>query len=157
MADQFLSGGHYKYYDSDASKLDGSAYLKATYTFASNFKAFADLQYRHVGYKTTGINDKFYSEGNRWYNQNLDIDETYDFLNPKLGLSWVKGASHVYASAAMSHREPSRDNFTDNYKYPFPKAESVLDYEAGYNYTSERFQAGANLYYMDYTDKLVLV
>ncbi len=155
MADQFLSGGHYKYYDSDASKLDGSAYLKATYTFASNFKAFADLQYRHVGYKTTGINDKFYSEGNRWYNQNLDIDETYDFLNPKLGLSWVKGASHVYASAAMSHREPSRDNFTDNYKYPFPKAESVLDYEAGYNYTSEGFQAGANLYYMDYTDQLV--
>ncbi|MBQ6178711.1 MAG: TonB-dependent receptor [Bacteroidales bacterium] len=155
MADQFLSGGHYKYYDSDASKLDGSAYLKATYTFASNFKAFADLQYRHVGYKTTGINDKFYSEGNRWYNQSLDIDETYDFLNPKLGLSWVKGASHVYASAAMSHREPSRDNFTDNYKYPFPKAESVLDYEAGYNYTSEGFQAGANLYYMDYTDQLV--
>ena len=155
MADQFLSGGHYKYYDSDASKLDGSAYLKATYTFASNFKAFVDLQYRHVGYKTTGINDKFYSEGNRWYNQNLDIDETYDFLNPKLGLSWVKGASHVYASTAMSHREPSRDNFTDNYKYPFPKAESVLDYEAGYNYTSEGFQAGANLYYMDYTDQLV--
>ena len=155
MADQFLSGGHYKYYDSDASKLDGSAYLKATYTYASNFKAFVDLQYRHVGYKTTGINDKFYSEGNRWYNQNLDIDETYDFLNPKLGLSWVKGASHVYASTAMSHREPSRDNFTDNYKYPFPKAESVLDYEAGYNYTSEGFQAGANLYYMDYTDQLV--
>ncbi len=155
MADQFLSDGYYKYYDSDASKLDGSAYLKATYSFAKYFKAFADLQYRHVRYKTSGINDKFYSEGNRWYNQNLDIDETYGFLNPKLGLSWIKGVNHAYASAAMSHREPSRDNFTDNYKYPFPKAESVLDYEAGYNYTSEKFQAGANLYYMDYTDQLV--
>ena len=155
MADQFLSGGNYKYYDSDATKFDGSAYVKATYTFARHFKAFADLQYRHVGYKTSGINDKFYEEGNRWYNQELDIDEKYDFVNPKAGISWIKGASHIYASAAMSHREPSRDNFTDNYKYPFPKAESVLDYEVGYNYTSERFHSGANLYYMDYTDQLV--
>ena len=155
MADQFLSGGNYKYYDSDATKFDGSAYVKATYTFARHFKAFADLQYRHVGYKTSGINDKFYEEGNRWYNQELDINEKYDFVNPKAGISWIKGASHIYASAAMSHREPSRDNFTDNYKYPFPKAESVLDYEVGYNYTSERFHSGANLYYMDYTDQLV--
>lgn len=155
MADQFLSGGNYKYYDSDASKFDGSAYLKATYSFAKHFKAFGDLQYRHVGYKTSGINDKFYSEDNRWYNQELDIDEKYDFFNPKAGISWIKGSNHIYASAAMSHREPSRDNFTDNFKYPFPKAESVLDYEAGYNYTSDGFQAGANLYYMDYTDQLV--
>ncbi|MBP3270116.1 MAG: TonB-dependent receptor [Bacteroidales bacterium] len=155
MADQFLAAGNYKYYDSDASKFDGSAYLKATYSFAKHFKAFGDLQYRHVGYKTGGINDKFYSEDNRWYNQELDIDEKYDFFNPKAGISWIKGSNHIYASAAMSHREPSRDNFTDNFKYPFPKAESVLDYEAGYNYTSDGFQAGANLYYMDYTDQLV--
>ncbi|MBR1926410.1 MAG: TonB-dependent receptor, partial [Bacteroidales bacterium] len=155
MSDTFLSSGPYQYYDSDASKLDGSAYLKATYSFARDWKVFGDIQYRHVGYETSGINDKFYEEGGRWHNQELSIDETYDFLNPKVGISWVKGHNHLYASAAMSHREPSRDNFTDNYKYPFPVAESVLDYEAGYNFGSDRLQAGANIYYMDYDNQLV--
>lgn len=155
MSDTFLARGPYQYYDSDATKFDGSAYIKATYSFAHYWKAFGDIQYRHVGYKTDGINDKFYEEGDRWYNQELDIDEKYDVINPKIGISWVKGYNHIYASAAMSHREPQRDNFTDNYKYPFPVAESVLDYEAGYNFTSKRLQAGANLYYMDYDNQLV--
>ena len=155
MSDTFLAGGPYQYYDSDARKLDGSAYLKATYHFAKGFEAFGDVQYRHVGYKTGGINDKFYEEGGRWHNQTLDIDENYDFFNPKAGISWVKGPDHIYASAAISHREPQRDNFTDNYKYPFPKAEMVIDYELGYNYLTPKVQAGVNLYYMDYDNQLV--
>ena len=37
-----------------------------------------------------------------------------------------------------------------------PTAEKLLDYELGYTYRSEWFTAGVNLYYMDYTDQLVL-
>ena len=155
LADRILASGPYSYYDSDAAKFDGSAYLKATYSFAPDWEVFADAQYRRVRYITDGINDKFYEEGGRWYNQPLDIDETYNFFNPKLGLSWVKDYNHLYASAAVSQREPQRDNFTDNYKYPFPVAERVFDYELGYNYTAYKFQAGANLYYMDYDNQLV--
>ncbi len=155
MSDRLLAGGYYKYYDSDAAKLDGSAFVKGTYRFGKNFSAFADVQYRHVGYKTDGINDKFYKEGDRWYNQPLNIDEKYDFVNPKVGFSWVSGPNNAYASVAMSHREPQRDNFTDNYKYPFPLPESVIDYEFGYQFNTKRFQAGANIYYMDYDNQLV--
>jgi iron complex outermembrane receptor protein len=155
LSDRILSSGPYKYYDSDAVKFDASTYLKATYSFTDKLRAFADAQYRHVGYRTDGINDKFYEEGGRWYNQPLDIDEDYNFFNPKLGFSWVSDYNHVFASAAMSHREPQRDNFTDNFKYPFPVAERVLDYELGYNYTSYKLQAGVNLYYMDYDNQLV--
>ncbi|MBP5486849.1 MAG: TonB-dependent receptor plug domain-containing protein [Bacteroidales bacterium] len=155
LSSRILASGPYRYYDSDAAKFDGSAYLKATYSFARNWEVFADAQYRRVRYMTDGINDKFYEEGGRWYNQPLDIDETYNFFNPKLGLSWVKDFNHLYASAAVSHREPQRDNFTDNYKYPFPVAERVFDYELGYNYNSYKLQAGANLYYMDYDNQLV--
>ncbi len=36
----------------------------------------------------------------------------------------------------MSNREPERNNFTDNYNYPFPKAEHVNDYELGYQYSA---------------------
>lgn len=37
-----------------------------------------------------------------------------------------------------------------------PQQEKLLDYELGYTYRSEWFTAGVNLYYMDYTDQLVL-
>ena len=155
LAARLLKNGDYQYYDSDASKFDASAFVKAAYQLTDQWSAFADLQYRHVGYETSGINDNFYSDNGRWINQQLDIDETYNFLNPKLGLSWVSGPHHAYASLAVSHREPERNNFTDNYKYPFPKAESLMDYEAGYNFASRNFRAGVNLYYMDYTDQFV--
>ena len=155
LSDRILASGPYRYYESDADKSDGSVFVKATRRFGADWLAFADFQYRHVGYRTDGINDKFYEEGGRWHNQPLDIDEKYDFLNPKAGISWVSGPDHIYASVAVSHREPQRDNFTDNYKYPFPRAEMVVDYEAGYNYDSEGFIAGVNLYYMDYDNQLV--
>ena len=148
-------GKCYKYYDSDADKVDASAYIKASYRLTDEWLTFADVQYRHVGYKTDGINDKFFEDNGRWANQRLDIDQTYDFLNPKVGISWTARSHHAYASVAMSNREPQRDNFTDNYKYPYPKAESLIDYELGYNYSSRSFRAGANLYYMDYTDQFV--
>jgi len=155
VSEKYLGNGAYQYYDSDARKLDGNVYVKAAYRFHPQWQAFADIQYRHVAYKTDGINDKFYEEGGRYYNQPLDIDEKYDFLNPKAGISWTDGPHHAYASVAMSHREPQRDNFTDNYKYPFPKAERLLDYELGYSYSTRTLRLGANLYYMDYTDQFV--
>ncbi|MBR1485258.1 MAG: TonB-dependent receptor [Prevotella sp.] len=155
ISQQVLANGKYRYYDSDADKVDVSAYLKASYNLTAAWKAFADVQYRHVDYKTSGINDRFYQEGSLYYNQPLDVNEHYNFLNPKVGISWSEGPHHVFASAAMSHREPERNNFTDNYKYPFPKAESLLDYELGYNFSTKAFRAGVNLYYMDYTDQFV--
>ena len=148
-------GKNYKYYDSDAKKLDVSTYVKAAYNLTNQWQAFAEMQYRHVGYKTDGINDKFYEENGLWANQLLDINEKYDFLNPKAGISWSKGPHHAYASVAISHREPQRDNFTDNYKYPFPKAEHMTDYELGYNFSTRQVRLGANFYYMDYTNQFV--
>ena len=155
VANKYLANGDYKYYDSDASKLDGNAFIKAAYNFCKNWTIFGDAQYRHVDYKTTGINDKFYDDESGYYNQPLDIHEKYDFFNPKGGISFNMNNHHAYASVAMSHREPERNNFTDNGSYPFPKPEQLVDYELGYNYNGNIWQAGANLYYMDYTDQFV--
>ena len=152
---QILAHGDYTYYDSDAHKLDGSVFVKAAYHISEQWDAFADMQYRHVGYKTDGINDKFYDDESGYYNQKLDIDKKYDFLNPKAGFSWTKDGHRVYGSVAMSHREPERNNFTDNGSYPAPSAEQVLDYEVGYTYNGGIFRAGANFYYMDYKDQFV--
>ena len=145
----------YKYYDSDARKLDGNVFLKAAYHLSEQWDVFADLQYRHVSYETNGINDKFYDDESGYYNQRLDIDKKYDFLNPKAGFSWSLGGHRVYGSVAMSHREPERNNFTDNGSYPAPKAEQLLDYEAGYTFNNDLFRVGVNLYYMGYKDQFV--
>jgi iron complex outermembrane receptor protein len=155
VAQKYLYNGDYKYYDSDAVKLDGSAFVKAAFNISEQWTVFGDLQFRYVTYKTTGINDKFYDDESGYYNQPLNIFETYPFFNPKGGISWNLNNHHAYASVAMSHREPERNNFTDNGSYPFPKPEQLLDYELGYNYNGNIWQAGANLYYMDYTNQFV--
>ena len=156
VANKYLSNGDYKYYDSDASKLDGNAFIKAAFKITDHWTVFGDAQYRHVDYKTSGINDKFVkdSDGN-YVHHELNINEKYDFFNPKGGVSFDKDSHHAYASVAMSHREPERNNFTDNGNYPFPKPEQLIDYELGYNYDNNIWSAGANLYYMDYNNQFV--
>ena len=146
---------NFKYYDSDAHKLDGNVYLKAAYHLSDQWDVFADLQYRHVGYKTDGYNDKFYEEGSRYFNHLLDINQKYDFFNPKAGFSWTLNNHRVYGSVALSHREPERNNFTDNGSYPAPKAEQLLDFELGYTFTNDIWHVGVNGYYMKYTDQFV--
>lgn len=152
---KYMSNGDYKYYDSDATKFDGSAFVKAAYHINEQWDIFGDLQYRYVQYESNGINDKFYEETSGYYNQRLDIDEKYRFLNPKAGFSWNLNNHRVYGSIALSHREPERNNFTDNGAKPFPKSESLMDYELGYTFNNDIFHFGVNLYYMDYTNQFV--
>lgn len=146
----------YKYYDSDAGKTDASGFLKASYTINDAWSIFGDLQYRHVSYWTNGYNDKYYVDDNGVPQKHmLDVDVKYDFLNPKTGVNFQRGGHRAYASFAVAHREPERNNFTDNGKYPFPREERAFDWEAGYQYAGKRFHAGVNLYYMRYRDQLV--
>ena len=157
LADRlFATQGSYRYYDSDAAKFDGNAFLKATLRLTPHLSAFGDLQYRRVHFRTGGYNDKYieHSDGSveKHY---LDIDEHWDFFNPKAGLNFSYGPLRLYASAAMSHREPERNNFTDNGKYPAPRAERLLDYEGGFQLAGKAFRTGANFYYMRYKDQLV--
>ena len=156
LSARLLSGGSYQYYDSDASKFDGSAFVKASYRFSPNWSVFGDLQYRHVNYRTDGYNDKYIDNGDGTASKHLlDVDVHYNFFNPKAGLNFSQGVHRAYASVAISHREPERNNFTDNGKYPAPRAERLYDFEAGYQVEGSRARAGFNLYYMRYRDQLV--
>ena len=156
LSRQLLADGRYTYYRSPAHKLDGNVFVKAAYHIDEHWDVFADLQYRHVGFKTDGYNDKYYTDDNGVPQKHfLDINKKYDFFNPKAGFSWQQDAHRVYGSVALSHREPERNNFTDNGSYPAPKAEQLMDYELGYTFNSNIFRAGVNLYYMDYKDQFV--
>jgi iron complex outermembrane receptor protein len=56
----------------------------------------------------------------------------------------------------VAQKEPTRNNYTDGLLTQYPKPEKLFDYEWGYTYRNARFTAGINIYYMDYTDQLVL-
>ena len=156
LSDYLLANGDYKYYDSDATKNDASTYVKAGYEIMDGLHAFADIQFRHVGYKTYGINDKFIDNSDGTYtNQKLDINKKYNFLNAKAGLTYALANSKFHALVATAAREPERNNFTDNGNYPAPEPERMIDYEAGYTYNGNIWTAGLNFYYMDYKDQFV--
>jgi iron complex outermembrane recepter protein len=156
LNDTDFDNGSYTYYDSDARKDDYSAFVKASKQLGKHFTVFGDIQYRRVNYYTDGINDKFIEKEDGTYdNQHLNIDENYNFFNPKFGFSYNAGNHRAYASVAMSNREPERNNFTDNGSYPAPEAEHVNDYEFGYQYSGSVFRAGANFYFMDYVNQFV--
>ena len=55
----------------------------------------------------------------------------------------------------MANREPERNNFTDNGSYPAPEPERMMDIELGYQYNGRNWNAGINLYYMDYNNQFV--
>lgn len=149
-----LSPEH-EYYRNRSKKTDGNIYLKATYDLTQGLSAYADLQYRHIIYTIDGANDKY-----DW-NQNalrpLAVDKKFDFFNPKVGLNWNITSHHrLYASFSVAQKEPTRNNYTEGDPDSYPKAEKLLDYEAGYTFANQWLTAGANFYYMDYTDQLVL-
>lgn len=149
-------GGKYQYYDSDAQKNDIALFAKATLHLSDQWDAFADVQYRHVGFRTDGYNDKFVKDADGMYQaQPLNVDVTYDFVNPKAGFAWHKDGHRAYVSYAMSSREPERNNFTDNGQSGAPRAERLHDVEVGYSYDGKNWYASVGAYYMGYKDQLV--
>ncbi len=145
------------YYRNKGTKNDGNIYLKADYEIVKGFRAYADLQYRHITYKIYGQNDKYDWTAINPGMQQLAIDEKFDFFNPKAGLFWQVNRHHsLYGSFSVAHKEPTRNNYTEGKFTEFPRAERLFDYELGYTFSNAWLNVGANYYYMDYKDQLVL-
>ena len=147
----------HEYYRNNGRKTDFNIYVKGNYVINGGLSAYADLQYRHIGYRITGNNDKWDWTANPEHLQVLDIDEPFDFFNPKAGLNWQINPKHrAYASFAVAQKEPTRNNYTDGLFLQHPTSEKLYDWEAGYEYRNGRYLFSANFYYMNYKDQLVL-
>ncbi|NNF30434.1 MAG: TonB-dependent receptor [Flavobacteriaceae bacterium] len=133
-----------RYYFGIGEKSEFTVFSKANWQIDSQWSVFADLQGRFINYETTGITaDKF----------PLNVDETYDFFNPKAGISFEFNSNNqFYASFGRANREPRRSDFEQGIFTP----ESLNDYELGWRYNSEKVQVNSNAYFMDYRDQLVL-
>lgn len=140
---------NYEWYNNHSDKRDISAFVRANYLLADKLILFGDLQYRHVAYKMRGIDDDLQDIRNKQY---------YNFYNPKIGLSYAVNGHDVYASFAISNREPLRTDIKESIKggniNPI-KPERMYDYEFGYRYANQQLSFNANFYYMDYKDQMV--
>ena len=142
----------FEYYRNTAWKTDFNVYGKAEWEFVKGLSAFLDLQYRHVGYRMEDPAD-WYIGGEA---SGLWAHDDFDFFNPKFGLNYqIDDNNRAYASYSLSHKEPTRNDYQDNYVSNL-KAEKLQDFELGYKYESSKFAAGVNFYYMFYNNQYVL-
>ena len=147
----------HEYYRNNGRKTDFNVYIKGNYMITAGLSAYADLQYRYIGYRITGNNDKWDWTADPERLQALNIDEPFNFFNPKAGLNWqINAKNRAYASFAVAQKEPTRNNYTDGLFLQHPTSEKLYDWELGYEFRSGNFAAGANFYYMNYKDQLVL-
>ena len=144
-----------EYYRNKGRKTDGNIYARANVDIVKGLSAYADIQYRHIDYTIDGVSDTY--DWNIEGMQILAVDDKFDFFNPKVGVNWkINPNNRLFASFSVAQKEPTRDNYTDGDPKAYPNSEKLYDYELGYNFGNSWINAGVNLYYMDYTDQLVL-
>ena len=160
LEDTLVLPVNYEYYRNDAKKTDANIYAKANWRVINRgqekLSLYADLQYRYVRYERNGVNDEDMT--------NLPLEVNFHFFNPKAGLTYQNRGHLFSASFAIANREPNRNNYKENVLFDattgdyvgLPHAERLYDYEVGYTYSHSRFALGANLYFMDYDNQLVL-
>ena len=160
LEDSLIIPVNYEYYRNNARKTDANIYAKANWRIINRaqeqLSLYADLQYRYVRYERNGLNDEDMTS--------LPLSVDFHFFNPKAGLTYQNHGHLLAASFAIANREPSRNNYKENVLYDastgeytvLPHAERLYDYELGYTYSHSRFAIGANLYFMDYDNQLVL-
>ena len=136
---------NYQWYNNTAHKKDFSLYSKWTEQLTSNIQTYIDLQFRNITYNINGFRD----------NPALVIKNNYNFLNPKLGITYNKNNWQIYASYALAQHEPNRNDFEAGNTQQ-PKPELLNDVEAGIETKKINYFFGANFYYMKYKDQLIL-
>jgi iron complex outermembrane receptor protein len=135
-----------RYYLSISDKSDFSIFSKATFRMSEKLQAFLDIQGRFVNYTTTGLTSD---------RAPIDVDERFDFFNPKLGFTYtLNPGNSLYVSYARANKEPNRNDFESN--AVDVQHEELNDFELGWRHESDRLRLNANVYYMQYNNQLVL-
>ena len=137
-------------------KREISAFARAEVLVAKWLTAYADLQFRGVGLRMSGVDDED--------NADMTFKTFWPFFNPRAGLtaSWAD-AHKAYASVAWGHREPSRSDIKEVIESnnlggadrEELRPEKMLDVEIGYQFSGKKVSAGINLYAMEYFDMLL--
>ena len=135
---------NHEFYRNKGEKSEVTFFGKLTQKVANKLSAYVDLQIRNVGYKANGTINELGT---------IDIDDSFNFFNPKLGVTYnANENTQWYLSYAKAQREPNRTDYENG----SPRPEVLNDFEAGIRKKGNRATWAANLYYMRYKDQLVL-
>jgi len=138
----------YRWYNGTGDKKDMNVFAKVNYHLMANLSVYGDAQLRSIDYSIGGHDDDL---------RNIEQSKKYLFFNPKFGLNYdINNNQRLFASFAVAHREPERSNFTDADSGKVPLPEKLFDYELAYQYSANQLHIGANVFYMNYIDQLVM-
>jgi iron complex outermembrane recepter protein len=146
---EFAESGSYddEYYSNTSFKNDFNTFVKAAWSPVPQLTLYVDMQYRHISYNASGIESHL---------DPVDIEKSFNFLNPKAGISYNMKVGTVYASYSIAHREPIRDDYIDAIPGEGPEPESLGNLELGIRKTRAGLQYTVNYFLMNYVNQLVL-
>ena len=142
-----------KWYRNFTDKKEATGFVKTEWTPVVGLTAYADLQLRHISITMAGHDSDYYEMG-----YPMAYDNSWTFFNPRAGVTYKwNGSSKAYTSIAFGHREPGRSDIKENIKGDISpiSPEKMLDFEAGYEYSSPGLSLGGNIYMMEYWDMLL--
>lgn len=134
------------YYQGDARKDDANIYAKYALT-QNRLLVYADAQYRYVNHSSTGGS----ATGSAYF------DRTFNFFNPKVGLTYDLGKNEIFGLyAGVGHREPNRTDLQYAASADELDAERMLDMELNYRKAGDHWALDVNAYRQQYQNQLVL-
>jgi iron complex outermembrane recepter protein len=146
-----LPNDDYEYYNHPVLKTDENIYAKWQHRISANWSSFVDIQYRDVYHRIDGFEAVAVTDPS----DSLHIARTFSFINPKAGITYTKNGWQAYFSYAMGNKEPDYSDFQADSSSQ-PNAEQLNDFELGVERKKKNYSWGANIYYMQYNNQLIL-
>ena len=161
----------YHYYEYRGAKDIFSIYAHELYRLRPDLTLMLDLHYARKSYRL--YDEKYIG---------TDFTVPYNVLNPRVGVNFnLTDAINLYAQVSRTSREPRLKNLYDaaeastpaswgvvvepqfrqrpgggyDFSNPLVRPEVLTDIEVGGGYSTPRFRATANLYFMDFSNEII--
>ncbi len=137
-------------YDYELDKATLQPFVQESWSFGPRWSLLAGLTWTHHRYEMH--DDRI---------NGIEIDSTYSFLLPRLGVTCRPGDRwSLYANVSRGGREPAFRDLYDPQDYWSPppqdlEPEELTDYELGARHTWSAGSAALNLYYLDFSNAIV--
>jgi len=140
----------HRYYDYNGEKITSTSFVHATFFVTDRLNLMADLQYQIHKWD---LNQKIIGHA---VGHSLSAD--WDFFNPRFGAMYHLNENiSIFANYGKSHKEPADNQIIeadDVFATPvMAAAESVDDYESGFQFVNNKFYVKANLYRIEFDNE----
>lgn len=134
----------------------GGQYASSKSSIEDNEIAIFDFgagQFSGQSFRT--VADQKNADGSTKYSES-DFERTYTFFSPKVGANYNLDKVNLFAVWSIDNKEPKVGDWFSRTSISDTKldAEKLTNYEIGLSYNEANFALGANVYLMDFEDKI---